>query len=184
MATTTGMTLEAFLRLPEQEPPLEYWRGRITRKVSPQCQHGRLELTFGAAIDGFAVPRRLGVTFTELRSTHSGASMVPDIAFYRRERVPRLPNGEVANVFTTPPDIAIEILSPGQSKREQIEKCEWFVENGSAISLLVDPRDKSVLRFRPGEPPVTLRGDDQIDLAPVLPGFELTVRALFAPLLD
>jgi Uma2 family endonuclease len=184
MATTTQLTLDEFLRLPEQEPALEYWRGRVTQKVSPQGQHGVLQLSFGSILRGWILPRKLGVVFTELRSTHSDASLVPDIDFYRRERVPRFPDGRVANVFTTPPDIAIEIRSPGQSKRQLAEKCQWFVDNGSEISLLVDPDDESVMRFRRGEAPVTLRGGDLIDLTPVLPGFELTVAALFATLLD
>jgi Uma2 family endonuclease len=184
MATATQLTLEEFLRLPEQEPPLEYWRGRVTQKVSPQGQHAVLQLSFGSSLRDWVVPRKLGVVFTELRSTHSHASLVPDIAFYRRERVPRFPNGRVANVFTTPPDVAIEIRSPGQSKRKLVEKYQWFVDNGSEISLLVDPDDETVMRFRRGEAPVTLRGDDLIDLAPVLAGFELTVAALFATLLN
>lgn len=184
MATTTEMTLAEFLRLPEQEPPLEYFRGRVTQKVAPQGRHCRLELTLGGAIDRFAMEHGLGVTFVELRSTHSNTSLIPDIAFYRRDRVPRFPNGQVADVFTTAPDLAIEIRSPGQSRRDLIEKCQWFVDNGASISLFVDPSNETVMRFRPGEEPITLRGEDLIDLSAVLPGLELTVNDLFAPLFD
>lgn len=45
--------------------------------------------------------------------------------------------------------------------------------------LLVDPDPETVLVFRPGQLLTLLQGDDRIDLDDVLPGFELTVRAMF-----
>jgi len=177
--TERRTTLEEFLQLPEQEPPLEYWHGRVTQKVSPQGQHGTLEAELTALFNGYAKPRRLARAFTELRATYNGGSPVPDIAVYRWERVPLTPDGEVANVFREPPDIAVEIISPDRSVKEQIEKCRWYVEHGVRIALLVNPRDKSVRLFQPGLEPRILRGTDRIDLDAVLPGFELTVEQLF-----
>jgi Uma2 family endonuclease len=182
--TQMGLTLEEFLKLPEQKPALEYHQGRVTQKVSPQGQHGALQFDVASFFDRFMRPRRLGRVFTELRTTYAGSSLVPDVAVYRRERVPRYPNGEVADVFKDPPDIAVEIRSPGQSLSQQIEKCRWFVENGAGIALLVDPIRRSIHRVVAGAEPVILRGDDRVDLDAVLPGFELTPRQLFDTLLD
>jgi hypothetical protein len=50
---------------------------------------------------------------------------------------------------------------------------------GVGIALIVVPEDVAVLEFRSGQPLRVLQGDDRIDLYDVLPGFELTVRALF-----
>jgi Uma2 family endonuclease len=50
------------------------------------------------------------------------------------------------------------------------------------ISLLIDPRDQSVLAFRPDQVPEVWRGADRIDLTGVLPEFELTVEELFSSL--
>lgn len=180
--TERRMTLEEFLQLPEQEPPLEYWEGRVTQKVSPQGQHGILATDFAALINDYARPRRLARAIVELRATYNGGSLVPDIAVYRWDRVPLTPEGKVANVFRDPPDIAVEIISPGQTLRDQIEKCHWYVEHDVRIALLVNPRDESVRLFRPGAEPRLLRGNDRIDLDEVLPGFELTVEQLFATL--
>ncbi len=38
--TRLGLSLEAFLTLPEVKPSLEYEEGRVTQKVSPKIQHG------------------------------------------------------------------------------------------------------------------------------------------------
>jgi Uma2 family endonuclease len=180
--TERRLTLEEFLRLPEEEPPLEYLDGRVTQKVSPQGKHGVLEFGFAALINGYAIPRRLARAIPELRTTFGGGSPVPDIAVYRWDRVPVDPDGTVANVFREPPDIAIEIVSPGQSLRELIEKCRWFVDHGVPIALLVHPERRWVRTFRLGAPPELLRGDDRIDLDEVLADFELTVDALFETL--
>src|SRR5215210_1537121 len=99
--TVTGrrMTLEEFLRLPEEEPPLEYWDENVTRKVSPQGKHGRLETKFAERVNRFAEPLRLAMAITELRATFGGGSPVPDVAVYRWDRVPLDPDGAVADVF-------------------------------------------------------------------------------------
>ncbi len=52
----------------------------------------------------------------------------------------------------------------------------------SNLKLVVDPNGETVTRAAPEGSPTTLRGDDRIDLGPVLPDFELTVRDLFATL--
>jgi Uma2 family endonuclease len=180
--TERRLTLEEFLRLPEEEPPLEYWDGRVTRKVSPQGQHGMLELGFATLINGYAVPRKLARAIPELRATFGGGSPVPDLAVYRWERVPVDPDGKVSNVFRTAPDIAIEIVSPGQSVPELLRKFQWFVEHGVEIAVLAHPGQEWLRLVRPGAEPRLLRGSDRIDLDAVLPGFQLTVDDLFATL--
>jgi Uma2 family endonuclease len=82
-----------------------------------------------------------------------------------------------------PPDIAIEIVSPGQAVPDLMEKCIWYVKNGVRIALIADPDEEVVYRFRPDALPDILRDDDRIDLDEVLPGFELTVNELFASLI-
>lgn len=178
--TERRMTLEEFLRLPEEEPPLEYLEGVVTQKVSPQGKHGTLEGELTALFNGYAKPRRLARAIPELRTSYGGGSPVPDIAVYRWDRIPVDPDGTVANVFREPPDIAIEIVSPEQSVPKLVEKCEWYVRHGVSIALLVHPYREWVRLFRPDAEPQVLRGGDRIDLDAVLPGFELTVEELFA----
>ena len=180
--TERRLTLEEFLRLPEEEPPLEYLDGMVTQKVSPQGKHGRLEGKFSEQINRYAEPRKLAIAIPELRTTYSGGSTVPDIAVYRWDRVPVDPDGRIGDVFRTPPDIAIEIVSPDQSVRDLTAKCQWFVDHGVPIALLVHPYRVWVRRFGPGAAPETLRGAERIDLDELLPGFELTVDELFATL--
>lgn len=176
------LTLEEFLALPETKPAREFDEGVVTRKMSPKGRHSRLEWSIPDQVNRFAVPRKLAMAFPELRTTYRGASWVPDVAVYRWERIPRAADGKVADDFLEPPDIAIEIVSPRQSISMLIRKCLRAIARGVRIALVVDPQDEIVLVFRAGRPPQALHGADRIDLDEVLPGFELTVAELFAPL--
>ena len=172
-------TLEDFLRLPEQKPALEFFDGAVTQKVSPKSHHSRIQLNFAARLDRFASPRKLAAAFPEIRATFGGASVVVDIGVYRWERIPRQPEGTMAQDFFLPPDIAIEIASPGQSVAELADRCRWYIQHGVALSLLINPERRTVTRFRLDAQPEELSGGDRIELEPVLAGFQLKVQELF-----
>jgi Uma2 family endonuclease len=163
------LTLEAFLRLPEQEPPLEYWHGEVTQKMPPVGPHGALQYGLGRRIDDDRRLRQLFRIFTETRVIFTGVSTVPDLVVYRRERIPRDPRGEVAEYFTTPPDLAVEIVSPGQSRTRLLARCWWYVANGARLAIFADPRRRIVRLFRPGAESGDQRGSDLLDLGDVLP---------------
>lgn len=176
------LTLEKFLKLPEKKPALEYEDGVVTQKVSPKGPHSTLQAKLAQWFNQFAEPLKLAFAFPELRVTFGGVSRVPDLAVYLWERIPRTSTGRVAYDFFEPPDIVVEIASPRQSANSLVRRCLWFVEHGVRIALLVDPEDESVIAFRPVSRERALRGADRIDVADVLPGFQLTVGELFASL--
>ncbi|MGH2371069.1 MAG: Uma2 family endonuclease, partial [Chloroflexota bacterium] len=173
------LTLDAFLRLPERKPALQFEDGEVRQKVSPKGTHSVLQTELVELFDQFARPRKLARAFSELRSTFGGRSYVPDVSVYRWDRIPVDDLGQVANDFRTPPDIAIEIVSPQQSVNAFVRRCIRYIELGAHVALLVDPADESVLAFRSGHTPQPLRGADRIDLDDVLPGFQLRVQELF-----
>jgi Uma2 family endonuclease len=180
--TQTGLTLEEFLRLPEQEPALEYFNGVVTQKVSPMGEHSALQAECVLFFDRLFREARVARAFPELRETHDGASLVPDVSVYRWERIPRTRQGRIANRFTSPADVAVEILSPGQRVRGQTERCEWFIAHGARVALLIDPRRETIRVFRPGQPTRVYRAGEQVGLDEIVPGAELDVAAIFAAL--
>jgi Uma2 family endonuclease len=174
-----GMTLKQFLALPEQKPPLEYFKGKVTQTVAPLGEHSALQVECTLYLNRLFGPARIARVFTELRATHGGASLVPDVSLYRWDRIPRTPTGRIASRFLIPPDVAIEIWSPGQSVRELAEKCEWFVANGSAVALLLDHRRETIRAYRPNAP-VTIHGrGERIALDEIAPGAALEVSQIF-----
>ena len=177
------MTLDEFLALPEEEPALELEAGgMVTQKVSPKGKHSSLQRGLLKLFDGFAEPRRIALALPELRTVFGGAAYVPDVSVYRWERIAWTSDGEVPDDFTEPPDIAIEIVSPGQNVTRLVRRCIWYVEHGVTLALLIDPTDRSVLRFGRASTPRALHEQDRIDLSEVLPDFQATVERLFAAL--
>jgi Uma2 family endonuclease len=176
------LTLAEFLQLPERTPPLEYSDGEVQQKVSPKGKRIWLQTALLERINAIGVPGRVAAAAAEGRVTFAGKSRVPDITVYTWDRIPRDEVGEVADDFITPPDIAIEIVSPGQCMNAVVRRCRWYVANGVQIVLLIDPGARSVLALRPDGVTLQFSGSDSIDLAPVVPGFQLTVDELFSAL--
>ncbi len=179
MAIAQRMTLDEFLERYEEEPSLEYIAGEVIQKVSPMPDHGELALVLGMWFYQYGVPSKLAKAFVETRSTFGTWSPVPDVSVYRWHRIPRDRRGRPQRRLSIPPDIAVEIASPGQSRTDLLGRCQWFADHGVEIALLVDPDDETITACRAGEPPRVYRGEERVDLDSVLPGFELTPKALF-----
>lgn len=62
--------------------------------------------------------------------------VVPDLAGWRRERLPRLPN---APYFEIPPDWACEVLSPSTMKIDRSDKLTAYARERVGHVWFVDP---------------------------------------------
>jgi Uma2 family endonuclease len=176
------LTLEEFLKLPEEKPALEYFDGVIEQKMSPKTRHSALQGELVERINTAARPTQIARAFPELRATFGGESPVPDLSVYRWERIPRDEQGRLVDEVRIPPDITVEIVSPGQSTNQLVRRCRWYVSNGVHVALLLDPEDRSVLAFLSDGTMRAWTDQDRIDLSPVIPKFDLTVEQLYSTL--
>ena len=173
------MTLEEFLKLPEQSPSLEYIDGRIEAKVSPQKRHGVIQHELTAHFNRFARPQRIGMAFPELRCTFDGRSIVPDVVFLLKEHIELDERGSFVDETRLPPDIHVEIISPEQTVRTSHEKLVHSTSHGCSLGWLIHPYRKTVDVYRPGQP-VEKRGPgDVLEGDPILSGYVLPVAELF-----
>jgi Uma2 family endonuclease len=181
MALTERLTLEQFLRLPEQQPGLEYERGVISQKMPPMARHSRLQVGLCIRFESHGYPEQVATAFSEVRVTwpDEGISYVPDVSAYRVDRVPVDLDGDVSDQLDVLPDVAVEISSPGQGLIRQMERCRWYVAHGIPVVLLVRPERRAIWTFRPGIESGPLQGDDAIDLGDILEGLSFTVAELF-----
>ncbi len=177
-----AMSIAQFLDLPERKPYLELEDGVVTCKVSPKGEHSSLQGGLFALAAALIAPAKHGRVFPELRVTFGGQSRVPDLSIYRWDRIERKANSEVATDFVSPPDVTIEILSPGQSVTKLMTRCLWYVSNGVQAALLVHERQRTIVVFHTGEQPRSLRDIDRIDLSAVIAGLSFTVTDVFATL--
>jgi Uma2 family endonuclease len=176
------LTLEEFLRIPEQEPELEYEDGRVTQKVSPTVPHIVLQQKLVAFINAVTEPPKLSMAFGELRIVFGPVVYVPDVAVYSWPRIPRDGRGGFSLLCTTVPDAVFEITSPDQSVPSLRRKCQRYLELGVPVAALVNIKSAHINVFRPGQPEQVLRGSDRIDLGQLAPDLDLTVQQLFSTL--
>jgi Uma2 family endonuclease len=179
------VTLTEFLQQPETEPASEYIDGQIIQKPMPQGEHSAIQTELAAAINAILRSKRVARAFSELRCTFGGRSVVPDIAVFVWDRIPRAENGRVANKFAIAPDWTIEILSPEQSQTKVTKNILHCLQHGTEMGWLIDPDEQTVFVYHPGR---AIEVFDTPDALLPVPSFaidlQLTVKDLFAWLLD
>lgn len=182
MVKTPGqaIALDSFLKLPETEPASEFIAGRVIQKPMPQGQHSRLQQKLVVAINTLTEPQKIALALPELRCTFGDRSLVPDISVFVWERLPTFEDGAIANSFEAPPDWAIEILSPGQSSTRVTSNLLYCLNYGTQLGWLIDPGEKLVLVYAPGQEPRALeRGSDRLPTPSLATELSLTVEELF-----
>jgi Uma2 family endonuclease len=151
------------------EKPMGYWEGRIAMHL-------------GRVVGNFVAGRRAGAITgpdTTMRMKSSRRIRMPDVGFISREREPRT----LESVPTISPDLAIEILSEGNTPDEMLMKRREYFTSGTRLVWMVDPRTRTVAVYvEPEQPSRVLTESHTLDGGDVLPGFELGVAEIFSEL--
>ncbi|MCX7109963.1 MAG: Uma2 family endonuclease [Proteobacteria bacterium] len=69
---------------------------------------------------------------------------VPDIAGWRKERMPKIPRG---HRFEIVPDWVCEVLSPSTAKKDRVVKMPVYAQYGVGFLWLVDPLERTLEAF-------------------------------------
>jgi Uma2 family endonuclease len=100
----------------------------------------------------------------------------PDIAFIAAARLTDVPDeGHVA----IRPDLAIEIISPGDEVYDLDEKLADYESAGIPLVWILNPNLKTVRVVHPRQPTIKLNAEDQLSGEEILPGFSVKVLDLF-----
>jgi Uma2 family endonuclease len=168
------------ITLPETKPETEWILGRAVRKVSPFRKHARLQLAFGVALWPWAKGRGEVGSEWRFRLAPPGEirrPLVPDLSYVSNERLAGL-EGRDLDLPPFAPDVAIEILSPGYSKRNVEHKVAVYLATGAELVIVVDPDERAV-RFIDVHGTRVLRDAEVIEHA-AMPGFALALPVLFS----
>ena len=180
------ISAEEFLELvyqPQyQDRQLELVEGEIIEMSKPTGEHGEItgwlymkiasyvyENDLGRAVvgdTGFVLARNPGG-----RATVRGL----DIAFISKAKAPKpLPRGWVE----IPPDLAVEVISPGNSAGDIHKKVRELLRAGASLIWLVYAETRTVA-VHTAAGAVTYEESDTLSGGDVLPGFELRVGDIF-----
>lgn len=180
-APKKSLTLEEFLELPETKPASEFVNGQIIQKPMPQGKHSALQQDIANSINAVVRKEKIARAFPELRCSFSTSTVVPDIAVFLWQHIPRDENGEIANAVKRAPDWTIEILSPKQSSAKVVKKILVCLRHGTQMGWLINPTDKSVFIYRPQKEIIVLDEPNEVLPTPeFMQSFSITIEELFS----
>jgi len=163
---------EQLCALPENQVG-EIIQGALHTQPRPAGPHGNAETGMSAAL---RPPFHLGrggpggwwiLAEPEAHFVRDIEVAVPDLAGWRRERMPEIPQG---HRFEIVPDWVCEILSPGTMKKDRTLKLPLYARYGVAHCWLVDPIERTLeayaLRAGLWTLLATLRDEEAVSLPP------------------
>ncbi len=167
--------------LDREKIPCELVDGVLVEKTMG-FRESEIAVWIGALLLAHVRPRRLGIVLGPdgtLRMI-TGQLLAPDVAFISFERLPegKRPQEPIPDLA---PDLAVEVLSKGNTKAEMARKLREYFASGTRLVWLVDPKSKTV-RVHTGPTPKqskVLTADQALDGGEVLPEFSVPVRDLF-----
>ena len=174
------LTLEEYERLPDDGYRDELVRGSLVREPLPGGIHDWVAGNLNRALDRFVEAQSLGhVAFDTgfLLSRDPPTVRGPDVAFLAWERIPS--EGPPKGFWETPPDLAIEVLSPSNTAAKINDKVLEYLASGTRLVWVVDPETRCVTVYRSQKDVQVLTMDDALDGADVLPGFRLPLSRVF-----
>jgi len=176
MAATRQITI------PDAKPAFELIDGRLCQKVRAPYDHGRLQGEIATLMHGWARGRgRLGIEWHFfLDDPEPGRNaFCPDVAYLSYERLPRA-DREAAQLPHIAPDVAVEILAPGDWRSQVDRKLTIYLIAGTRLVLEVDPLARTVRARGLGLDRIYRVGE--VLEHPAMPGFRLDLTELFAAL--
>jgi Uma2 family endonuclease len=108
-----------------------------------------------------------------------GLVRIPDVAFISWARLParEYPDDRLPDLV---PDLAVEVLSESNTKAEMQRKLKDYFLAGVELVWYVDPDERAVHVYTAPDQSTRLGEGETLDGDPVLPGFAVPVRQLFA----
>jgi Uma2 family endonuclease len=173
---TRVFTADELLQLPDDGSRYELVEGEL-RKMSPTgADYSAIALWIGANLVGYLKQhnirgRAYGADGGFVMSRKPDTVFSPDVGYVVPERVI-----SSTRFFPGYPDLAIEVVSSSDSYSEVLEKKDHYLNAGTRVVVIVDPRRSMVQVYRTsGLTNVT----DVLTVDDVVPGWSMTLDDIF-----
>ena len=170
------ITAEEFFLLPLKHG--ELIDGKVIEMQPPGAMHGEQANDLGSVLRNFVRRQNLGRVFVET-GFRLKPDMVrsPDVSFVETARLPdgRAPRGFIDGA----PNLAVEILSPGNTWSEIERKVNEYLEAGAGAVWIVDSDEQTLTVRTVDLAPRLWRAHETLEGGAVLPGFSWDLKELF-----
>jgi Uma2 family endonuclease len=182
VATTAHrITDEDLLRLPQDGWKHELVDGEI--RVSPAgARHGAVAVRLTLRLRAFVVERKLGHIFESSagfrwpgrKPDQPDNLRSPDLSFVAAGRF--LDEREPVGFVEFAPDLAVEVLSPDDRRRDVLEKIGEYLDAGTRLVWVIDPEKRTGAVYRSLTDVRVLGDADALEADEVVPGFACLLR--------
>lgn len=176
------VTANELLHMPDDGFRYELVRGELRRMTPAGSEHGRIAVRITWRLARHVEENRLGTVYaaeTGFRlATDPDTVRAPDAAFVSRDRAEAV--GDVEGFWPEAPQLAVEVISPGDSYADVEEKVFDWLDAGTKMVVVINPRQRSATVYRSPTDITALAETGVLDGGDVVPGFELAVREIFA----
>ena len=185
---TKLMTADELDALPTYGPGgdrrYELIKGELKVMSPAKPLHGIVCARLTIRLGGFVEEHNLGEVFGAetgfLVETDPDSLVGAGAAFISNERLATVERFD--KFFPFAPDLAVEVLSPGNTVQEIDEKVALYFAAGSSLVWVFNPKRRTVAAYRSPLDVRILGEHDTLDGGEVLPGFSLDLSKLFANL--
>lgn len=180
-ATTQLMTADELLLLPRGEFRYELLKGELKKMAPAGFEHGVVIVRLTSRLAQHIEANDLGVVCgaeTGFKIAHDPDTVrAPDIGFVTHERISQI--GITKKYFPGAPDLAVEVLSPGDTAEEIDEKVDQWLLAGAHAVWVVSPERRTVKVHHSLNDITLLTEADELDGGDVVKGFRCRVGEIF-----
>ena len=170
----TDMTLEEFLE--SDLEGYEYVKGELIPMPPTSGEHGDISSNIQWYLYSHVRSNQLGRVYTSDTGFQIGDRvLMPDIAFVSAARLPE----DRRTMFSIPPDLAVEIVSPTDAQFRVIEKALTYLSAGTQLVWVIEPVAKTVTVYRSETNIKTLTREDTLTGEDIIEGFSCKISQLF-----
>ncbi|HEX6186060.1 MAG TPA: Uma2 family endonuclease [Pyrinomonadaceae bacterium] len=181
MTTLQRSTASELFEMPDDGFRYELVKGELRRMSPSGWEHGEVVVNITLLLGQYVKVNELGAcggaeTGFKIASDPDTVR-APDLSFVTRERRPE--GNARKKFFSGAPDLAVEVISPGDTRSEVKEKVEDWLGAGTRAVWVVDPRQRTVSVYRLTADVTHLSEADELDGGEVVPGFRCKVSEIF-----
>ena len=175
-------TEEELQALPEDGYTHEIVNGELVMSPKNNFQHGDICIRLSFALESFNRAHKLGVVLDSSTGfwMKNRNCRAPDISFIPKERLKRLGfRRHTRQFFPKAPDLAVEILSPNNTRAEMDERLADFFASGTQLAWIIHPQEQFVEICHSPVQRKILGSGAVLDGEQLLPGFQYPIADLF-----
>ena len=181
-ATLQLMEADELLAMPRDGIRRELIEGELIEMQPAGFFHGITTNFLGTYLTVFIQEHELGLVTTAETgfkvTTNPDTVLAPDVGFVTKSRLPA-DISTLVGFFPGAPDLAVEVVSPGDTYGEVETKVARYLDAGTQLVWIVRPKQKRVEVHRADGNSELLSLGDTLDGERVVPGFELAIARIF-----